>query len=160
MNYELSLKRLPNFLRYVNKVYRFGKTISSMKGNDDAKVSARTIFMSMFMCLLLRMGSLRQLAIDVQSGKVRKFLFEIDKDTFCANTISNGLEEIDTGILQQALSIVAKKLRRNKAYGTARHPKMIGGLKTVALDGTEYLRSETIHCPECCLLYTSDAADE
>ena len=149
MSYELSLKRLPNFFRYVNKVYKFHKTISSMKGNIDAKVSSRTIFMSMFMCLLLRMGSIRQLAIDVQGGKLRKFLFEIDKDTYCANTISNGLEEMDVDILCQELAVVPKKLRRNKAYGTVSHPKTIGGLKIAALDGTEYFRSENIHCSEC-----------
>lgn len=149
MSYELSLKRLPNFLRYVNKVYKFSKTISSMKGNADAKVSSQTIFMSVFMCLLLRMGSLRQLAIDVQSGKLRKFLPKIDKYTYCANTISNGLEEMDVDILCQELSVVPKKLGRNKAYGTMWHPKTIGGLKIAALDGTEYFRSETIHCPEC-----------
>jgi len=95
------------------------------------------------------MGSIRQLSIDVQAGKLRKFLFEIDKDTYCANTISNGLEEMDIDILCQELALVPKKLRRNKAYGTVSHPKTIGGLKIAALDGTEYFRSENIHCPEC-----------
>jgi len=149
MSYELSLKRLPNFFRYVNKVYKFGRTINSMEGNIDAEVSAGTIFLSMFMCFLLRMGSIRQLSLDVHSGKIRKFLPDVDKDTFCANTIGNGLEEIDTVMLCQELSIVPKKLRRNKSYGTARHPKTIGGLRIAALDGTEYFRSENIHCPDC-----------
>jgi len=149
MSYELSLKRLPNFFRYVNKVYKFSKTISSMEGNEDAEVSASTIFMSVFMCLLLRMGSLRQLAGDVQSGKIRKFLPDIDKETFCANTIGNGLEEIDVETLCHELSVVPRKLRRNRAYGTASHPKTIGGLKIAALDGTEYFRSENINCPDC-----------
>ena len=153
MSYELSLKRLPNFLRYVNKVYKFHKTIVSMKGNRDSQVSARTIFMSVFMCLLLRMGTLRQLAVDVQSVRLRKFLPEVDKDTFCANTIGSGLEEMDVDILCHELSVVPKKLGRNKAYGTASHPRTIGGLKITAVDGTEYFRSENIHCPECMEVY-------
>jgi len=96
---------------------------------------------------LLRMGSFRQLAIDVEAGRIRKFLPGVDKDTFCANTLWNGLEDIDTDILQRA--VVPKKLRRNKAYGSAEHPRTIGGLKIVAIDGTESFRSESIRCPEC-----------
>ena len=52
MNYELSLKRLPNFLRYVNKVYEFSQTIASMQGSDNAEVSPQTIFISVFLCML------------------------------------------------------------------------------------------------------------
>jgi len=152
MSYELTIKRLPNFLRYVNKVYGFHKTIDSMQGNTDAVVSPQTIFMSVFLCLLLRMGSLRQLAVDVEAGRIQKFLPCVDKDTFCANTAGNGLEDMDTATLQQELAVVPKKLRRNKAYGanaSAEHPRTIGGLKIVAIDGTEHFRSEAVHCPEC-----------
>ena len=68
MSYELTIKRLPNFLGYVNKVYGFSQTISSIQG---------------------------------------------------------------------------------KAYGSGEHPRSIGGLKIVAVDGTEHFRSECIHCREC-----------
>ena len=149
MSYELSLKRLPNFLRYVNKVYKFSQTIDSMQGSRDAEVSPQSIFMSVFLCLLLRMGSLRQLAEDVEAGRIRKFIPRVDKETYCANTVGNGLEDIDTDILQRELSVVPKRLRRNKAYGSAEHPRTIGGLRIVAVDGTEHFRSECIHCPEC-----------
>jgi hypothetical protein len=124
-----------------------------MQGNGNAEVSPRTIFMSVFLCMLLRLGSLRQLAGDVEAGRIRKFLPRIDKEAYCANTVANGLEDIDTDILQCELSVVPKKLRRNKAYGSAdgnaEHPRTIGGLKIVAVDGTEHFRSECIHCPEC-----------
>jgi hypothetical protein len=95
------------------------------------------------------MGSLRQLATDVKAGRIRKFVPKVDKETYCANTLGNGLENIDTDILQQELAVAPKKLRRNKAYGTAEHPRTIGGLRIVAVDGTEHFRSESIHCPEC-----------
>ena len=42
MSYDLSLKRLPNFLRYVNKVYRFSQTIDFIQGNDNAEVSPQS----------------------------------------------------------------------------------------------------------------------
>ena len=106
MNYESSLKRLPNFLRYVNKVYRFSQTIDSMQSKAAPETSPQTIFMSVFLCLLLRFGSFRQLSKDAKAGRIRKFLPRIDKETYCANTVSNGLEDIDTDILQQELSVV------------------------------------------------------
>ena len=149
MSYELTIKRLPNFLRYVNKVYRFSQTIDSMQSNCDPETSPQTIFMSVFLCMLLRLGSIRQLAADVKAGRIRKFLPSVDKETYCANTVANGLENIDTRILQQELSLVPRKLRRNKAYGSAEHPRTICGLRIVAVDGTEHFRSECIHCPDC-----------
>jgi hypothetical protein len=153
MDYEPSLKRLPNFLRYINKVYRFSDTMNSMQDRrKDTEVSSQTLFMSVFLCMLLHLGSLRQLAKDANSGKLRKFLpkrVADNKETYCANTVSNGLENIDTSILQTELSVVPKKLRRNKAYGSSEHPRTIGGLRIVAVDGTEHFRSECIHCPEC-----------
>jgi hypothetical protein len=153
MSYESTLKRLPNFLRYVNKVYGFSQTIDSIKGNDNAEVSPQTIFMSVFLCMLLRLGSLRQLAKDVEDGRIRKFLPRVDKETYCANTVANGLEDMDTDTLQAKLSVVPRKLRRNKAYGNAEHPRTIGGLRIVAVDGTEHFRSECIHCPDCMLVH-------
>ncbi len=149
MSYEPTLKRLPSFLRYVNKVYGFSQTIDSMQGNSNAEVSPQTIFMSVFLCMLLRLGSLRQLSSDAKAGRIRKFLPRIDKETYCANTVGNGLEDIDIKTLQGELSVVPRKLRRNKAYGSAEHPRTIGGFRIVAVDGTEHFRSESIHCPDC-----------
>ena len=153
MDYEASLKRLPNFLRYINKVYKFSETIDTMEDSrQTAEVSSQTIFMSVFLCMLLGLGSLRQLAKDANSGKLRKFLPKRrgdTKETYCCNTIANGLENIDTSILQKELSVVPKKLRRNKSYGSSEHPRTIGGFRIVAVDGTEHFRSESLHCPEC-----------
>jgi len=150
MPYKPSRVRLPNFLRYVNKVYGFFETVGAMQDKRArTEVSPRTIFMSVFLCLLLRFGSLNSLESEVKRGGIRKFLPGVDKETYCANTIANGLENIDIGILERELTVVPKKLRRNKAYGYANHPRTIGGLKIVAIDGTEHFRSEAIHCPEC-----------
>ena len=144
------ISRLPNFFRYVNKVYHFSKTVSSMKDKRSRpETSPQTTFTIVFLCALLRFGSIRRLAFESKNGKIRKFLQNIDKETFCANTISNGLENIGTDTLERELTVVPKKLRRNKAYGSAEAPRMIGGLKIVAVDGTELYRSESISCDEC-----------
>ena len=52
-----------------------------------------------FLCMPLRLGSFRQLSMDVAAGKIRKFLPRVDKETYCANTVGNGLENMDTSIL-------------------------------------------------------------
>jgi hypothetical protein len=153
MSYKLTIKRLPNFLRYVNKVYRFSQTINSMQSKGAPETSPQTIFMSVFLCMLLGLGSLRQLAADTKAGRIRKFVPRVDKETYCANTVANGLENIDTHILQQELAVLPKKLRRNKAYGSAEHPRTIGGFRIVAVDGTENFRSESICCPECMVVH-------
>ena len=155
MSYESSLERLPNFLRYVNKVYSFSRTIGSMQGKGEPETSPQTIFMSVFLCMLLRLGSLRQLSIDAKSGRIGKFLPRADKDTYCANTVANGLEDMDTDILAHELSLVPKKLRRNKAYGSAEHPRTIGGLRIASVDGTEHFRSECLHCPDCMIVHVT-----
>jgi hypothetical protein len=115
------------------------------------------MFMSVFLCMTLRFGSLRRLSFEAKNGRLRKFLPAVDKvpkqdsqnskETFCANTISNGLENMDTSILQRELTLVPKKLRRNKAYGSAEHPRTIGGLRIVAVDGTEHFRSDIAFAP-------------
>ncbi len=151
--------RLPNFLRYVKKVYRFSETIQSMQDKrEKTKVSAQTIFMSVYLCLTLKFGSFRQLAFETNNGRLRKFLPQVDKETFCANTVSNGMKNIDIGILERELTVAPKKLRRNKAYGTAEYPRTIGGLGIAAVDGTEVFRSESISCEECmeCHIKTKD----
>jgi len=113
------------------------------------KTSPQTIYTSVFLCSLLQLGSLRRLSLESKNGRIRKFIRNVDKEEFCANTINNGLENIHTDPLEQDLTTVPKKLRRNKAYGTAEHPRTIGGLKITAVDGTEIYRSKTISCDEC-----------
>ena len=156
MRYKSSRKRLPNFLRYVNKVYGLSQIIDSMQDEcENADVSPQTIFMSVFLCLLMRLGSFRQLEFEVKNGRIGKFLPRFDRKTFCANTVGNRLESMSTDPLEGELTRVPKKLRRNKAYGTASHPKTIDGLRISAVDGTEYFRSESIHCPECMAVHVT-----
>ena len=144
------ISRLPNLFRYINKVYHFSKTVHSMKDRRERpETSPQTMFISVFLCALLRFGSIRMLAFEAKNRRIRKFIQNVDKDTFCGNTIANGLENIHTDILEQELTVVPKKLRRNKAYGTAERPGTIGGLKIVAVDGTETYRSTSINCDEC-----------
>jgi len=57
--YKFLPKRLSNFFRYVNKVYGFSKILNSMKDKrPDAELTPQNIFLSAFICCLLRFGSL------------------------------------------------------------------------------------------------------
>jgi hypothetical protein len=90
--YNLLPKRLSSFFRYVNKVYGFSKILNSMKDKrPDAKLTPQTIFMSAFICCLLRFGSLNRVEFESKSKRISKFLKTNngDKDTFCANTMAN-----------------------------------------------------------------------
>lgn len=145
--YKFLPKRLPNFFRYVNKVYGFSEIVDSMKDKrPDAELTPQTIFMSAFICCLLRFGSLNRLEFEAKNKRLSKFLKtnKGDKDTFCANSVANGLENIDTNILENQVVLIPKKMKRNKVFC-----KSIGGLKIASVDGTEIYRSETIHCDEC-----------
>ena len=144
MAYKIDKLRLSKFFRHISNVYDFLKTIRAQ--NDTRKhcdVKIESIFVSVFVCLSLRWGSFRRLSREVMRGQIWKFIPE-NKYTFCANTIGYGLEHIDIDALESSLTIAPRKLKENKAYNDT-----IGGLHIVALDGTEYFRSENIHCDEC-----------
>ena len=123
--YNFLPKRLPNFFRYVNKVYGFSEILDSMKDKrPDTEITPQTIFLSVFICCLLRFGSLNRLEFEAKNKRLSKFLKtdkgdktnKGDKDTFCANTIANGLENTDVSILKQQLLSIPKKMKRNKVF--------------------------------------------
>lgn len=143
--YKYLPKRLPNFLKYVNKVYGFSKIVNSMKDKrSNTEITPQTIFMSVFLCCLLRFGSLNRLQFEAKNKRLSKFLNINQKDIFCANSIANGLANIDVNILEHQLTSIPKKMKRNKVFCNT-----IGGLKIASVDGTEIFRSEKTHCDEC-----------
>jgi len=145
MGYKVDKLRLHKFYRYICQRYNFLHLVSGQRDcRQDSDVSIETIFVSVFLCLLLRWGSFRRLSRELKRGQLQKFIPPKEHETCCQNTISYGLEHIDTSIQEEQLSDVVKQLKRNKAYTDT-----IGGLHIVALDGSEYYRSESIHCDEC-----------
>ncbi|MFQ6040760.1 MAG: hypothetical protein ACE5PV_07885 [Candidatus Poribacteria bacterium] len=67
------------------------------------------------------------------------------KGTWRTYTIKDGLPSaLIYTIMQDSKGEIVKQLKRNKAYRDT-----IGGLHIVALDDSEYFRSESIHCDEC-----------
>jgi len=145
MGYKIEKVRLCKFIRYISKVYEFMETVRGCSDKRKrSEVKIETVFVGIFLTLLLRWGSIRRLSFEVLRGKIKKFIPFYKKSTFCANTIGYGLENMDTSFLEKQLTLAPKKLKRNKAYSDT-----IGGLHVVAVDGTEYFRSASIHCDEC-----------
>jgi hypothetical protein len=145
MGYKVDKFRLKKFYHYICKTYNFLSLVSGQKDfRQQSDVSIETIFLCVFLCLLLRWGSLRRIERELKRRQLKKFIPQQQRLTFCQNTIAYGLEHLDTDIQEAQLAEVVKQLKRNKAYRDT-----IGGLHIVALDGTEYFRSEAIHCDEC-----------
>jgi hypothetical protein len=145
MGYKVDKLRLSKFYRYIDKTYNFLPLVFGQEDSrQDSDVSITSIFVSVFICLLLRWGSFRRIERELKRGQLNKFIPQKERLTFCQNTIAYGLEHIDTNIQEQQLAQMVKQLKRNKAYTDT-----IGGLHIVALDGSEYFRSAKIHCDEC-----------
>ena len=139
MAYKIEKLRLGKFIKHISNVYDFLETIRSQQDTRKyCDIEIQSIFVGVFVCLLLRWGSFRRLSREVIRGQLWKFMPEKMR-TFCANTIGYGLEQIDIAVLEHELTIAPKKLKENKAYRDT-----IGGLHIVALDGTEYFRAEGV----------------
>ena len=154
MGYKVDKLRFNKFYRYICKGYNFFSIVSNQGDlRQNSEVSIETIFVSVFIGLILRWGSFLRIERELKRGQLKtprayrplkKFIPQKERLTFCQNTIGYGLEHLDTEVLQEQIASVVKKLKRNKAYNDT-----IGGLHIVALDGSEYFRSESIHCDEC-----------
>jgi len=144
-DYKVDKLRFSKFYRYICKGYNFFSMVSNQRDlRQNSEVSIETIFVSVFIGLILRWGSFLRLHRELTRGQLKKFIPQKERLTCCPNTIGYGLEHIDTAIQEEQLAFVVKKLKRNRVYNDT-----IGGLHIVALDGTEYFRSESIHCDEC-----------
>ena len=104
MAYKVDKLRLGKFFRHISQVYDFLKTIRSQKDTRKyCDVSIQSIFVGVFVCLLLRFSSFRRLSREVKRGQLWKFIPE-DKSAFCANTIGYGLEHIDIDTLESQVN--------------------------------------------------------
>ena len=140
MPYQPDSFRLPKFYRYIVRVFDFGDTVKAMTDSrKNPKVPIGTLFRAFFLCVLLRFGSKRSITKESKAPQFRKFL---RRDvSFCDNTVGHGLEHIGIASLEEELTRTPKQLKRNKAFRDT-----IGGLHVVALDGSEFYRSTSIHC--------------
>ena len=146
MEYKLSVNRLTNFLRYVNKTFKFQKMVEEVADERQHPIiKTDSIFMSLFLCFLLRWGSFNRLRKELKANALKKFLPSGQKAN-CDNSIRYSLAKFDIETLNQQLVFIAKRLKRMKAL-----EPMAGfqGLKVVALDATEFFRSSEIHCDHC-----------
>lgn len=73
MVYKVEKLRLGKFIRHISKVYKFLQTISSQKDTrEHPDVSIQSIFIGVFICLLLRWGSFNRLSREIRRGQLSK----------------------------------------------------------------------------------------
>lgn len=142
----ISKRVFRQFLGYIKRVYHFSRIVKGIQ--DDRrwqKVSGRNIFITLFFCLLLRWGSLRRAHMEMQEGRLDKYLPDKENKRFSLNEIAYVSERLDLDHIKKSVVRVVKKMRRNKLFLKG----IIPGKIAVALDGTETIKSYTIHCDEC-----------
>jgi|TARA_Y100000310_G_C20619258_1_gene782363 hypothetical protein len=149
MVYRPDKLRLPNFYRYIQRVFHFQQQVSDLEdGRQDAVVPTETLFEALFLCLLLRFGSFRALEFEISSGQAKKVWRH--RIPFSINTLRHGLQQFERDSLNDMLLSITKQMKRGKMVSDT-----ICGLHVAALDGTEYYRSAAIHCPHCMTVHLS-----
>lgn len=150
MSYRPDKLRLSHFYRYVQRVFGFQDEIKKL--NDfrvDERIKIESLFESLFLCLLLRLGSFRALEFEIKHGRAKKVMRMVDD--FSINTLRYGLEYFELETLDEMLFSTCCKMKRSKMLSDT-----IDGLHVAAIDGTEYYRSEKIHCDDCMVVHLKD----
>jgi len=135
---------LRRFLKYLSKVYDFEEQVGFLRGaRVDPRISAPTVFRSVFLMFALRLGSLNRLEQELRrGGSWGKLLggHPPSTDTVGYSLCGFSLEELR--------ALVAHHHRRAWRNKAVRGPG--GSLRRgVALDGHELGSSQARCCPEC-----------
>lgn len=136
---------LRRFFRYIARVYGFD-TLSSQTRDARPRplIPTEVVFRSTFLMFTLRLPSLN--ALEQYLRHADKRVEEWIGGTLCADTVGYCASRFDLDTLREILRQIYLTLRRNNAL----KPLLIGGLKTLAIDGHELFSSYNRCCPVCC----------
>lgn len=150
MGYHPNSLRLPQFYRYIQRVFDFQKQVSQLNDNRIAPdVKTETLFEALCLCLLLRLASFEALVFEISCKQAKKVIRH--PEAFSINTLRYGLSQFETEPLDGMLRSVTQQMKRSKMLSDT-----ICGLHVAALDGTAYYRSATVHCPDCMAVHLND----
>jgi hypothetical protein len=150
MRYRPSKLRLSHFYRYVQRVFNFQQAIETLQDNrQNPEIKTESLFEALILGFVLHQRSFRALGFEIKQGRARKVMR--DGEIFSINTLRYGLEFFDIEPLNEMLEAVCKKMRRSKMLSDN-----LGRLKVAAIDGSEYYRSQTIHCPQCLKVHLAE----
>jgi len=135
---------LRRFLRYLSKVFDFEEHVATLRdGRQAPQVAASTVFKSVFLMFVFRLGSLNRLEQELRRrGSWRKLLGGRPPS---ADTVGYSLSRFS---LEEVRALVARhhhRAWRNKAiHGRPRERRRV-----IAIDGNELGASEARCCDQC-----------
>jgi hypothetical protein len=150
MRYRRNKLRLSHFYRYIQRLFGFQQAIQSLQDDrQDPEVKTQSLFEALMLGFVLHQKSFRALGFEIKQGRAKKVMRH--GEVFSVNTLRYGLEFFQIEPLKGMLESICRKMKRSKMLSES-----VGGLKVAALDGTEYYRSQAIHCPQCLQVHLRD----
>lgn len=150
MRYRPDKLRLSHFYRYIQRVFNFQELLQRLEDyRQDPDVKAESLLEALVLGFVLRYKSFRALAFEIKHGRAQKVMKHAE--SFTANTLRYGLEFFGLEGLQEILRSIVQKMRRSKMLSDYTE-----GVRVAAIDGSEYYRSQVIHCPECMAVHLKD----
>lgn len=130
------------FCSYINKVFDFRRHVQNI--GDDRKrhvIPTRNIWLSGVFMFVLRLGSLN--AVDTELRLPRRMDKLIGKRKPSGDSIGRVFKGIHTEIIQEMLSAINHRLKRNKALRTN------WPMRFVSIDAHELFSSRSLCCQKC-----------
>jgi len=144
--------RLYQFLKYAIGVYNLPQSLAKIvDSRRDPSIPTSQVLVSLLMAAVLRIPSLNQLEILLADESFQHLIGERRKPQkpgkalISADVISNVLDKLDIGTLQNTLVDLARQAERNKAF----REDTFGSFRCVAIDGWEPFCSDDHHCDAC-----------
>lgn len=139
------MNQLAQFLTYVVKVFALNRVVRGVRtARPYGKIPTRSLFWSLLLGVVLRVGSYNDLAKQTKRRRWRHLIHwaqRISEDAFYYVSERFYLED-----LRQGLVSVNKTLKANKALESCK----INGLLPLSLDANEHFQSRSRCCPCCC----------
>lgn len=139
------MNELVQFLTYASKVFRLPWLL---RGVSDQRVypqiPTRPVLLSLFMGVILRVGSYLDLASQTRKRRWRRLIHW--DDPISHDTFGYVSERLEIEHLRGALLAVNRQLKTQKALESAK----INGLLFASLDANEHFHSNSRCCPNCC----------
>lgn len=139
-------KLLRQCLRYISKVYDFPTLVKGMQDSRRwHRVSAQSVFLSVFFLFLLRLPSFNRLEQELQQKPLQRLIPPSLGPLPSADTLGYALERFHVEGVEQSVVRTNRKLKRNKVYLTG----SLRGLLVAAMDGVEQFHSQSRSCAQC-----------
>lgn len=150
MRYRANKLRLNHFYRYIQRVFNFQQAVNSLNDlRQNPEVNSQSLFEALMLGFVLHLRSFRALGFEIKQGRAKKVMRH--RETFSIHTLRYGLEFFDIEPLEAIVESIGRKMKRSKMLWDT-----IGGFSVGTLDGTEYFRSDSIHCQQCMTVHLKD----